>query len=70
MQRVVVYSLNIIKFVFYSFLENVSLMLESCKYEKAWYIQSRPAWCAVFTQYDFEVRMQYTSDTIINYFTL
>lgn len=40
---------------FFLFLENVSLMLESCKYEKAWYIQSRPAWCAVFTQYDLEV---------------
>jgi len=42
---------------FFLFLENVSLMLESCKYEKAWYIQSRPAWCAVFTQYDLEVRI-------------
>jgi len=43
--------------LFCYFLENVSLMLESCKYEKAWYIQSRPAWCAVFTQYDLEVRI-------------
>ncbi|XP_015377216.1 PREDICTED: multiple inositol polyphosphate phosphatase 1-like [Diuraphis noxia] len=41
--------------------ENVSLMLESCKYEKAWYIQSRPAWCAVFTQNDFEI-LEYVDD--------
>ncbi|KAE9536777.1 hypothetical protein AGLY_006839 [Aphis glycines] len=41
--------------------ENVSLMLESCKYEKAWYIQSRPPWCAVFTQYDLEI-LEYIED--------
>lgn len=37
------------------YAENVSLMLESCKYEKAWFIQTRPAWCALFTTADFEV---------------
>ncbi|VVC26257.1 Histidine phosphatase superfamily,Histidine phosphatase superfamily, clade-2,Histidine acid [Cinara cedri] len=41
--------------------ENVSLMFESCKYEKAWYIQSRPAWCAVFTKDDFEI-FEYLED--------
>jgi len=44
-------------FCFHRRLENVTLMLDSCKYEKAWYVHSRPAWCAVFTTADFEVRI-------------
>lgn len=30
-------------------------MYESCRYEKAWHKNTKPAWCAVFSQEDLEV---------------
>jgi len=33
----------------------VKTMYESCRYEKSRYINSHPAWCAVFSQEDLEV---------------
>lgn len=38
------------------FIETVRLMYESCRYEKARHINSHPAWCAVFSKEDLEVK--------------
>lgn len=37
-------------------IDTVKTMYESCRYEKSWQINSHPAWCAVFSQKDLEVK--------------
>lgn len=38
------------------FIETVELMYASCRYEKSLQINSHPAWCAVFSKEDLEVK--------------
>ncbi|XP_050440391.1 multiple inositol polyphosphate phosphatase 1-like [Adelges cooleyi] len=40
---------------------DVQLIFESCRYEKAWYPQSSPAWCALFSHNDLEI-LEYLED--------
>lgn len=39
----------------------ITLMYDSCRYEKAWYIASRPAFCSAFSKEDLKV-MEYLED--------
>lgn len=46
-------------------LEKVDMMYEMCRYEKAWHLQTLPAWCAAFSKRELKV-LEYQND--LNYY--
>lgn len=42
-------------------LDTIDLIYEMCRYEKAWHLQTLPAWCAAFSKQDLKV-MEYNED--------
>ncbi|XP_050520560.1 multiple inositol polyphosphate phosphatase 1-like [Daktulosphaira vitifoliae] len=45
----------------YLVIDDILTMLDSCKYEKTWHLETRPAWCAVFSQNDLQT-LEYLDD--------
>uniref|UniRef100_A0A8D8Y336 Multiple inositol polyphosphate phosphatase 1 n=1 Tax=Cacopsylla melanoneura TaxID=428564 RepID=A0A8D8Y336_9HEMI len=46
-------------------LDKIDLMYEMCRYEKAWHLQTLPAWCAAFSKRELKV-LEYYND--LNYY--